>query len=186
MFTMTVAFCVAAQVNAAPINKYQPMNFLRTIILSVTAALYSLSTIVAAEKVSGFASLPADDALEVTYSSVGCFHSQSHELTFTRSTNVTVSVIEIKPIMAADKMSIIGTNRVRMGDLVLSKEEVEGLDRLFAFYRSGPRSGCTTVDTISISQHRKGRLIAKEQFTDGSCSRLESMTRIIDLVAGVK
>ena len=88
--------------------------------------------------------------------------------------------------MAADKMSIIGTNRVRMGDLVLSKEEVEGLDRLFAFYRSGPRSGCTTVDTISISQHRKGRLIAKEQFTDGSCSRLESMTRIIDLVAGVK
>jgi hypothetical protein len=67
-------------------------------------------------------------------------------------------------------------------------EDVKGLDRLLAFYRSKPPGGCTTVDHMTIQQRRDGKVIAEEQFTDASCSSGEKhdLTSIHHLIQQAK
>ena len=138
----------------------------------------------AAEKVATFSSLPKDDELHMTFTTSGCFHYASYELTFQRSTDTTVSVVQIEREWSQKLKAFTSTNRVTIGALKLTNADVEGLDRLLQFYRSSPQNGCTTVDAISISQRHDGKVAATEQFIDGSCSyEMKNLTRITALIA---
>ena len=46
---------------------------------------------------------------------------------------------------------------------------MSGLDALLAFYRQNTKSGCTTVDRITVSYFRAAALVGRESFVDGSC-----------------
>jgi len=122
--------------------------------------------------------------VQMAFTTSGCFHYFSYELTFQRSTETTVSVVQIERGWSQSLEVFTSTNRLSLGTLSLTKSDVEGLDRLLQFYRSSRRNGCTTVDTISISQRHDGKVAATEQFTDGSCSHdRKDLTRITALIA---
>jgi hypothetical protein len=67
--------------------------------------------------------------------------------------------------------------------VTLSPKEALGLDKLFQFYRSRPRGGCTTQDDISISQFRGAQKISSEHYVDGSCAtyQMKDVTYFYDI-----
>ena len=73
---------------------------------------------------------------------------------------------------------------MELGSLTLTTSDIAGLDSLMDFYRSKHDSSCTTVDRLSLTEQRDGRLIATEQITDGSCQiyGMTGLTRFPDLI----
>jgi hypothetical protein len=71
-----------------------------------------------------------------------------------------------------------------LGELSLTKSEVNGLDKLFEFYRSPPKGRTTTRDVIAVLHIHSGKTVASEEFTDESCSahKLSGLTTIPALV----
>ena len=67
--------------------------------------------------------------------------------------------------------------------VTLSPREVAGLDKLFQFYSSRPRGGCTTQDDIGISQFRSCQKISSEHYVDGSCAsyQMKDITRFYEI-----
>lgn len=148
------------------------------IILLTLASVCFLTRAIAADHVATFSGLPKGDELQMTFTTSGCFHYASYELTFRHPAETTVNIVQIEPEWSQNP-----SNHITLGELSLTKADVEGLDRLLQFYRSGPGKGCTTVDKISISQHHDGKITATEQFIDGSCSYdRKELTRITALV----
>ena len=107
--------------------------------------------------------LQPGDRLHVSYHSRGCFHDRKYEIDFERATSVTAR--------SSDRT------------VTLSAHEVAGLDKLFQFYGSRPRGGCTTQDDISISQFRAGQKISSEHYVDGSCAtyQMKNVTRFYEV-----
>ncbi len=133
-----------------------------------------------------FASLPKDDELQLTFTTHGCFHYSRYELTFHRSIETTVSIVQVEVEWSPKLEQFTPVNRIPLGELTLTKSDVLGLDHLIEFYRSGPGNGCTTVDEIMVVQRHEGEVMVSERFTDGSCSRdKRDMIRITELVARV-
>jgi len=87
----------------------------------------------AEEKVATFSALPKGDELRVTFTTSGCFHFVAYELTFRRSTATTVSVTQIMYEGSREREAITATNRINLGELSLSKSDLEGLDKLLRF-----------------------------------------------------
>lgn len=158
------------------------MHTFRTIMFAAVAACCLLRAS-ASEEVATFSSLPKDDELHVTFTSRGCWQDASYQLTFRRSIETAVSVVQFKRERSPDLKVFTSTNSIDLGDLSLTKTDVEGLDRLLEFYRSSPPKGCTTIETISMSQYHAGKLVATEQFIDGSCSYdRKDLTRFTALI----
>jgi len=123
------------------------------------------------DKVATFSALPEGDELLITLKGEGCFSSSTYEFQFRRTNGLSVTVTQVEGIWwTAGQTNVNYTNDVRLGDLRLTRSDAEGLDRLLQFYRAGPDGGCTSVDTITIRQRHAGKIVATEQFTDGSCS----------------
>lgn len=139
---------------------------------STLAFLFFATTALAAEP-SSLQQLPAGDTLHVSYTSSGCFHHREYEFEFQRGENVTAIVTKIFPAFQDTRGRKKKAERISLGTVTLKKSEVAGLDRLFAFYRSKPEGGCTTVDEITLKQTRDGKPVAAEAFTDGSCGTRE-------------
>jgi hypothetical protein len=105
-------------------------------------------------RVDAFSKLKQGDTLIVRFHSSGCFHNETHELTFRQASDLSLSIVKMPG--------------VNLGTLTLSKSDIAGLDRLMEFYRSKRSGGCTSVDDITFSQQRDGKTLATEQFTDDS------------------
>jgi hypothetical protein len=127
------------------------MNTSPFIPLLFSAFLSSLVHSSPPERIDGFAKLTLGDTLQVRFTSGGCFHFYTYDLTFTR-TNASVAV-----------------ERRDFGKLELTDVDLAGLDTLLTFYRTNTFGGCTTEDEITISQIRDGKVIATEQLKDASC-----------------
>ena len=126
----------------------------------VIAALFAtIGCVTAPAEASTLSQLQPGDRLHVSYHSRGCFHDRKYEIDFERATSVTAHT----------------SGRT----VTLSAQEVAGLDKLFQYYRSRPRGGCTTQDDISISQFRGDRKISSEHYVDGSCAtyQMKDVTR---------
>jgi len=153
------------------------ITFTLTLLCFVSHAL-------AAEKAATFSELPKGDELHVVFTTSGCFHFATYELTFRRQAEPTLKVEEFRYERSKKSQSITATNRFTLGELNLTKADLEGLDRLLEFYRSNPGLGCTTVDRISVSQRHNGKVAVTEQFVDGSCSYdRKDLTRFTELIA---
>ena len=107
--------------------------------------------------------LQPGDRLHVSYHSRGCFRDRKYEIDFERGTSVTA--------------------RSFGHTATLSPKEVAGLDKLFQFYGSQPRGGCTTEDDIHVSQFRGGQRISSEHYVDGSCAtyQMKGITRFYEI-----
>jgi hypothetical protein len=134
--------------------------------------------------VDTFSKLKQGDTLVVRFHTSGCFHEATHEFTFRRASELTVSVVRLPGDAALAGLITTQTNRVALGTRTLSKSDVAGLDRLMEFYRSRHDSFCTTVDQISFTQLRDGKTVATEEITDGSCQTYDQkgLTRFPDLI----
>ena len=132
------------------------------ILLQVAVLLLSLLKSYGGEKIDEFNTLPAGDTLEMRFSSGGCFHFYTYDLTFSNS-----------------------TVRTNLRKLQLSPSDLAGLDTLIAFYRTNKYADCTTQNTIKISQLRDGKVIATEEFKDASCRsrKIKGVLTIPGLVA---
>jgi hypothetical protein len=163
------------------------MRSVRTFILAWVAAACLFSRADAAYAVATFSTLRPGDSLEMTFHTSGCFHSATYELSFHRSEELEVHLVEVRRVWSEERKEI-SILRDDIGDLILTKADIQGLDLLLRFYRSKPRGGCTTTDQIEISQRHDGRVEGAERFTDGSCSVYErrDLTLIPELVARVQ
>ena len=138
----------------------------------------------AADKMDTFSKLPATDILQVRFVSRGCFHFSTHELTFRRGATSTVAVVSVLQEWSDATKQLSDVKREELGHVTLTDSDLKGLDELLRFYRSSPWGGCTTTDTITISQVRDGKTIATEQFTDSSCStyQMKDVTTLAEVV----
>ena len=123
-----------------------------------------------AETVDTFSGLPASDSLRVRFVSNGCFHSANYEFVFSGSSPRSVSVFALAGQRAAAKNSVL---REDLGQVGLTDSDLKGLDALLRFYRSGATGGCTTVDSIEISQVSGDKTVRTERFSDHSCRTYE-------------
>jgi hypothetical protein len=135
-------------------------------------------------RVDAFSRLKQGDTLTVRYHTSGCFHEATHELTFRQASELSVSIVQLPRDAARPGVVTTQTNRVDLGTLILSKSDVAGLDRLMDFYRSKHRGGCTTVDDVTFTQQREGKIVATEQIKDGTCQTYEMkrLTRFPELI----
>jgi hypothetical protein len=132
--------------------------------LVVWATFLSLCGSVAAfARSPSVAQLAPGDRIHVAYHSRGCFHDRKYEIDFERGASVAA--------------------RSAGRSVTLSPRETAGLDKLFEFYRSRPRGGCTTEDKITISQFRAGKEISSERYVDGSCAtyQMKDVTRFYEI-----
>ncbi len=134
-----------------------------------------------------FSSLQQGDILVVQFHSSGCFHGATHELTFQRGAELTVSVVQIPSGTVRSPRIAEQTNRVALGTLRLSQSDVAGLDRLMDYYHSKRSGDCTTIDDITFTQQRGDEIVASEQIVDAPChpDEMESILRFPDLIARV-
>jgi hypothetical protein len=115
---------------------------------------------------SGFARLLPGDMLQVRFASEGCFHACSYELKFTRTNRPTVTITSVE----WDTTANADRDGARLGTLPLSGRDLAGLDALMAFYRTNTITGCTTKNSIKVSQIHDGKALATEKLTDASCN----------------
>ncbi len=107
--------------------------------------------------------LQPGERLRIAYHSRGCFHDRKYDIDFQRGSFVTA--------------------RSAGHSVALSTSEAAGLDKLFQFYRSKPRGGCTTQDDISISLFHGAEKISGEHYVDGSCGtyQMKDVTRFYEI-----
>ena len=118
------------------------------------------------------------ESMVVTYSSQGCFHHRSNILVF-HENNVTI----YKTMNKWNKK----ISKSKMGTLVLTKKDKEGLNKLFSYYDGKLPNGCTTVDEIEIKRYKNEKLISSKKITDASCGLYQkkdilSFSELIDRV----
>src|SRR5262245_30419635 len=75
------------------------LNCMRTsrfISLALLAGLYPLAEASASDKIDGLARLSSGDTLQIRFTSSGCFHFFTYDLTFSRAPKPTVSVAAVR------------------------------------------------------------------------------------------
>jgi len=161
------------------------MRTLHFITILLTASCCAVLSAEPLAHVDAFSTLKQGDTLIVRYHTSGCFHDMTHELTFHRAAEFTVSIVQLPQDTNRTGVVTLQTNRVDLGRLTLSNSDVAGSDRLMAFYRTKHDGLCTTVDHISLTQQRDGKTIATEEITDGTCQThdMKRITRFPDLIA---
>ena len=128
-------------------------------------AVFSVFTASAADPIS-VSALKEGETLEIRYSSHGCFHSMTELIEISGGT---VKFSELKMKWDDEAKKAIEVERKADGVLKLEKGDDAKLDKLFEFYASGSKGGCTTVDTIMIRLLRNGKCVRSELYEDGSC-----------------
>ena len=131
-----------------------------TAILGIAAgATYGIG--LQSQYVAPVGALRPGESIAVDFVSTGCFSSTHY--------NFEIGAGK-KPLVSAQTFKLGKPEPVELGKLTLSPADVAGLNRLFQMYRTLPQGGCTTVDTITLTQMRGDKEIAKERFVDRTCS----------------
>jgi hypothetical protein len=155
------------------------------IISLVTGWLVRRTTL--ADRITTFSSLTKDDALDMEFRSIGCFHHNVYELKFRRSGDLHVKVTQLVETWSYGKNDFITRERIDLGEMALTKADETGLDRLLEFYRSRPEFGSMTSDEMFVTQRHEGWFSAKERLQDYSGRKdEEGRTSIQSLIARLK
>ncbi len=128
------------------------------ILITITICL--VGTLLATAGVSpAIAKLKKGEQMEVKYTSQGCFHNAKYFFTF-----------------KGDKVDIYAPTseknddeRLKLGTLLLTKEEISKLDNLFTHYNNGKEKGwSTTQEQVSVKVMIGKTVKLSWGFTDGS------------------
>lgn len=121
-----------------------------------------------------FSQLQPGEQIKIHFISQGCFRTVAYDFAFERNTATTVRIWSLKPSRNASTESLEYHALKPLGTLTLTSRDIQGLDRLIRFYQSHPEGRCTTVDKITISHIRDGRVIAENHYVDQSCDASNS------------
>ena len=122
-----------------------------------------------ADKVATFSALPTTDTLQVRLNSSGCFHYYTYDFTFQRGATNHASVASLLTELEHLETNV-GTKAGRNWDgSVCLRRISRGWTHRWNTTARSPPAACTTVVRVSISQVRNGRILATENFVDGSC-----------------
>ena len=147
-------------------NIIEVMKFMGPLLL---VNLLVLGLAVGGEEIS-FRKLPAGDSIQVSFRSSGCFHQTAYEFDFQGGKDPAARVTAIEEKWDPKSRRQLPEGRKELGAVVLSDSDLAGLDRLLKFYRQPQPGGCTTIDHITVSQRRGGKVAATESFTDSTCA----------------
>ena len=114
-----------------------------------------------------FATMTREDKAVIKYISTGCFHHRFYALTFAGTSPMTVKVEQFKDNMDSENAR---NGKKRTTTLTLSPQDVAGLDKLFNFYRTPSKGGCTTVDKVGVAWYKNDKKEKYEYFVDETCS----------------
>ncbi len=113
-----------------------------------------------------FATMEDGDRVEVTHSSKGCFHDWTHYYEVSRQDGVSVFrqyaitwKKGIPPTIAEKKV---------MGELKLTKNEIDGLDGFLRFYRGKKEASSTTQSSLLVEYFEGSKRVGVENLHDGS------------------
>ncbi len=127
-----------------------------------------------------FARLAPGDALVVDIDVRGCFNHDTYHLVFEAGP---AGVLAVAGTRASQMVAPEQTPAVqRLATRWLSTREIEGLERLLAYYRAGPGEGCTSRHTARLRLVRDGVTLREEAYADGSCG-LPDDQRIVSFFA---
>lgn len=156
--------------------------------LAAALALLGSAWLAVAGTPVSFQQLPAGDAITVVFTSEGCFHHYTYEFDFRRGADLTAKVTQIEQRWNEEKKTQEVARRIPLGTVKLSAAAAAGLDRLFAFYRTMKRGGCTTVNQITATHRSGDTVLATESFTDATCAtdRLRDVTLLPFLAEKLK
>jgi hypothetical protein len=118
------------------------------------------------------------DQIGVRFESQGCFHHFTADLVLTRiEGGLAIEMVRAAPAhgLANELGNVAPGWQLVAAFRTLNAAQVQGLDRLLAFYRRNRADGCTTVEhvtlrTIGASQQHE------ETYTDASCATFEDST----------
>jgi len=146
------------------VRRMTPLAVLALSLCCVSSAASSDQRGPAADTTVSFSRLKRGDTLWVKYESFGCMGQ--HE-------RAEIRILGYKPSRTRIIQWPGGVLASRLGRdttiVSLSRADLEGLDQLVAYYRSGPLGGCTTVERVQLSLSRRGRKGPSLSFADGSC-----------------
>ena len=124
-----------------------------------------ISVFAAAGELS-FATMEDGDRVEVTHSSKGCFHDWTRYYEVRRRDGVLV----FREYAITWKRGIPPTitEKKMLGDLVLTKNEIAGLDGFLRFYRGKKAATSTTQSSLLVEYFEGSKRVAVENLQDGS------------------
>lgn len=114
-----------------------------------------------------FTDLKHGDQLLVTLESRGCFHRTRHELDFTQGK---VAVTSIEPEQTSETGSPSREVRTNLGELELTRDDLQMLDNLLLYYSNPEPGWCTSVDEVALVLNRNRVRAAELKYVDRSCA----------------
>lgn len=113
-----------------------------------------------------FQRLPVGGTIHIAYTIQGCYSGSSYEFVFERGETMTVHASSIGKEWNAARQRLEESSRATVGRLTLSDEQIAGLDRLFAYYRTKTSDRCSIVRHVDATQKSGDSVDATESFID--------------------
>lgn len=127
---------------------------------------FHITAVFAAGSELSFSTMEDGDRVEITHSSTGCFHDITLYYEISRRDGVSVFVQYaitwekgIPPKIAEKKV---------IGELKLTKNEIEGLESFLRFYRGKKEAISTTQSSLIVEYFEGTRRVGVENIHDGS------------------
>lgn len=109
-------------------------------------------------EIDSISNLKKYQKMEILYQSRGCFHNKSHIFLFNDNFVTIYSSI------------LVYQKKQKIGELLLSKKDIIGLDKQLRIYSKNMMMGCTTTDSVAIKVMIGSLVIQKYNFSDNSCN----------------
>lgn len=144
----------------------------------LTLPLLAESTKVALE--SALEPVLSEGNLRIIYTSSGCFHHESYELTFKMLENASLEVSVVENVRELnDSSESAQISHEPIGAVILQGRDLDRLGKLIEYYDSLEDVGCTTVDHIVFQKVQTDIITVITEIYDASCGthdRLDVLT----------
>lgn len=108
--------------------------------------------------INNISNLKKYQKMEILYQSIGCFHNKSHIFLFSDN------------FVKIYSSTLVYQEKQKIGELLLSKKDIKGLDKQLRLYSKNMMMGCTTTDSVTIKVMIGSLVIQKYNFVDSSCN----------------
>jgi len=112
-------------------------------------------------EIGNISSLKNYHKMVIQYQSIGCFHNKCYIFKFKGN------------LVSIYRNTSVYQEEEKLGELLLSKRDIKGLDILLYFFSKNRTMGCTTTESITIKVMIGSLVIQKYNFSDSSCNMHE-------------
>ena len=147
------------------ITRHQ-MKTLRPSLHVIGLIAFHFITVFAAAAELSFATMEDGDRVEITHSSKGCFHDTTLYYEVSRRDGVSVFVQYAITWEKAIQPKIV--EKKVIGELKLTKKEIDGLDAFLRFYRGKKEASSTTQKSLIVEYYEGSKRVGVESLHDES------------------